>query len=173
MATKKNGGGLSLLQGMVLDALAEGKTPRQIESITGVPAAQVYKMGLELLDSEVLLDTESKRKLQLYRLEKIIEALWTRVQANADRDDVKNLIEVMDRVSALLALNKQAEVDEVLRVSQYQSFIYISSLKALVQAFKAIAPPNTMTEDQWDSWTADQLVIAQKQIESDRGQYVA
>lgn len=168
----KNRGGLSLLQGMVLDGLAEGKTPRQLEALTGVPAAQVYKLGLELLETEVLLDTESKRKLQLYRLEKIIEALWQRVQANADRDDVKNLIEVMDRVSALLALNKQAETDEVLRISQHQAFIYISSLRVLVNEFKALAP-NIMSEDQWDSWVADKLVIAQKQIESDRGQYVA
>lgn len=168
----KNRSGLSLLQGMVLDGLAEGKTPRQLEALTGVPAAQVYKLGLELLETEVLLDTESKRKLQLYRLEKIIEALWQRVQANADRDDVKNLIEVMDRVSALLALNKQAETDEVLRISQHQAFIYISSLRVLVNEFKALAP-GIMSEDQWDSWVADKLVIAQKQIESDRGQYVA
>jgi hypothetical protein len=168
----KNRGGLSLLQGMVLDGLAEGKTPRQLEALTGVPAAQVYKLGLELLETEVLLDTESKRKLQLYRLEKIIEALWQRVQANADRDDVKNLIEVMDRVSALLALNKQAETDEVLRISQHQAFIYISSLRVLVNEFKALAP-GIMSEDQWDTWVADKLVIAQKQIESDRGQYVA
>lgn len=162
--------GLSVLQGMVLDALAEGKTPRQIEQLTGVPAAQVYKMGLELLDNEVLLDTESKRKLQLYRFEKIIEALWQKVQNYQDRDDVKNLIEVMDRVNTLLALNKQAEADEILKVTQYQSVLYINALRALVEAFKALAP-GIKTEDEWDAWAMVELTNAKKQLESSKGTY--
>lgn len=160
---------LSMLQAMILDAVAEGKSPRQIEALTGVPAAQVHRMANELLNSELNLDTDSKRKLQVYRLEKIIEALWTRVQRHADRDDVKNLIEVMDRVNDLLALHKERDLAEVLRVTDYQSVLYISSLKTLINAFKAIAP-NAMSEEEWDEWTAKQLEISMVTMERNSGQ---
>lgn len=160
---------LSVLQGMILDLVAEGKSPRQIEAVTGVPAAQVHRMANELLDQELNLDTESKRKLQVYRLEKIIEALYARVQKYADRDDVRNLVEVMDRVNDLLALHKERDAEALLRVTQYQSALYISSLKSLVNAFKAIAP-KLMTDDEWDEWTVVQLEIAQEALERNSGQ---
>lgn len=160
---------LSVLQAMILDMVAEGKSPRQIEQTTGVPAAQVHRIANELLDSELNLDTDSKRKLQVYRLEKIIEALWARVQQHADRDDVKNLIEVMDRVNDLLALHKERDLEEQLRITAYQSSLYIGSLKTLVNAFKAIAP-KAMTDDEWDEWTAKQLEIAMVTMERNAGQ---
>src|SRR5690606_18947387 len=131
---------LSMLQSMILDYVAEGKSPRQIEALLGVPAAEVHRISNELLDKELNLDTESKRRLQVYRLEKVIEALYERVMKHADRDDVRNLIEVMDRINDLLALHKERDAEELLRVTQYQSALYIGSLKTLVNAFKAIAP---------------------------------
>lgn len=154
---------------MVLDMTAEGKTPRQVEQVTGVPAAQVHRMVNELLDSELNVDVDSKRKLQVYRLEKIIESLYSRVMKNADRDDVRNLVEVMDRINSLLALEKERDAEELLRVTQYQKTLYIGSLRTLVNAFKAIAP-NAMSPDDWDSWVADQLVIAQQTLEANAGQ---
>ena len=160
---------ISVLQGLILDSVAEGKSPRQIEALTGVPAAEVHRMANELLDKELNLDTESKRRLQVYRLEKIIEALYDRVMKHADRDDVKNLIEVMDRVNDLLALHKERDAQELMRVTQYQSSLYIASLKQLVNAFKAIAP-GTMTDDEWDEWIAVELDIARTTLERNSGQ---
>jgi len=160
---------LSVLQGEILDMVAEGKSPRQIEARLGVPAAQVHRIANELLDKELDLDTDSKRKIQVYRLEKIIESLYQRVMKHADRDDVKNLVEVMDRVNDLLALHKERDAAELLRVTQYQSSLYIGSLKTLVNAFKAIAP-NAMSNDEWDEWTAAQLMIAQSTLEANAGQ---
>ncbi len=162
-------GNLSILQSEILDMVAEGKSPRQIEAKLGVPAAEVHRIANELLDTELNLDTDSKRKLQVYRLEKIIEALWDRVQKHVDRDDVKNLIEVMDRVNDLLALHKERDLGETQRVSAYQSALYIASLRTLINAFKAIAP-NTMSEDEWDEWAAKQLEIAQGTLQANVGE---
>lgn len=166
-------GNLSVLQGMVLDLVAEGKSPRQIEAVTGVPAAEVHRMANELLDNELNLDTESKRKLQVYRLEKIIEALWQRVQKHVDRDDVRNLIEVMDRVNDLLALHKERDAEAQLRITQYQSALYIASLRTLVQDFKVLVDTGaaaSMTDDQWDGWVAQRLEIAKGTLEANAGQ---
>lgn len=160
---------LSLLQSMILDFVAEGKTPRQIESLLGVPAAEVHRISNELLNTELNLDTESKRRLQVYRLEKVIEALYERVMKHADRDDVRNLIEVMDRINDLLALHKERDAEELLRVSQYQSALYIASLKTLINAFKALAP-GVMSDDEWDEWTATQLEIASGTLQANAGQ---
>lgn len=160
---------LSVLQGLVLDMVAEGKSPRQIEQVTGVPAASVHRMANELLDKELDLDTDSKRRLQVYRLEKVIESLYQRVMQHADRDDVKNLIEVMDRVNDLLALHKERDAEELLRVTQYQSGLYIASLKTLVHSFKLLNP-TLFTDEEWDEWTATQLEIAMSTLERNAGQ---
>jgi hypothetical protein len=164
---------LSVLQGMILDMVAEGKSPRQIEAVTGVPAAQVHRIANELLDKELNLDTDSKRKLQVYRLEKIIEALWDRVQKHVDRDDVRNLVEVMDRVNDLLALHKERDAEELLRVTQYQSALYIASLKTLIADFRVLTDSGSaasMTDDQWDSWVAQRLELAQATLDANAGE---
>lgn len=164
---------LSVLQGMILDMVAEGKSPRQIESVTGVPAAQVHRIANELLDKELNLDTDSKRKLQVYRLEKIIEALWERVQKHVDRDDVRNLIEVMDRVNDLLALHKERDAQELMRITQYQSALYVASLKTLIADFRALTDSGAaskMTDDQWDSWVAQRLELARGTLEANAGE---
>lgn len=152
----KQVGGLTMLQGMVLDMTAEGKSPRQIAEALGVTPAEAAKMAYDLLDREIVTDTEQRRKLQVYRLEKIVEALWGRVMQSAEKDDVRNLVEVLDKLNTLLALNKEHDSEMYRMMHQHQFAVYISALQALIVSFKQLAP-QLMTEDEWASWTADQL----------------
>jgi len=152
----KQVGGLTMLQGMVLDMTAEGKSPRQIAEALGIEPAEAAKMAYDLLDREIVTDTEQRRKLQVYRLEKIVEALWARTMNNADKDDVRNLVEVLDKLNTLLALNKEVDAQQFTIMHQHQFAVYITALQGLIAAFKAIAP-NLMTEEEWAAWTADQL----------------
>lgn len=149
-------GGLTMLQGMVLDMTAEGKSPRQIAEALGIEPAEAAKMAYDLLDREIVTDTEQRRKLQVYRLEKIVEALWTRTMNNADKDDVRNLVEVLDKLNTLLALNKETDAQQFTIMHQHQFAVYIAALQGLIAAFKAIAP-DLMTEEQWAEWAAEQL----------------
>ncbi len=87
--------GLTLLESAALDMLAEGKSPRAIAETLGISPGEAAKLAYNLLDREIITDIEQRRKLQVYRLEKIIEALWQRVMKNADKDDVKNLVECL------------------------------------------------------------------------------
>lgn len=150
-------GGLTMLQGMVLDMTAEGKSPRQIGEALGIEPADAAKMAYDLLDKEIVTDTESRRKLQVYRLEKIVEALWQRTMQNANRDDVKNLVEVLDKLNTLLALNKEQDAEANARMHQHQFAVYVAALSALVTAFKALAPNALPSDEAWSSWTADVL----------------
>lgn len=145
-----------MLQGMVLDMTAEGKSPRQIGEALGINPAEAAKMAYDLLDKEIVTDTESRRKLQVYRLEKLVEALWQRTINNANRDDVKNLVDILDKLNTLLALNKEQDTELMTMMHQHQFAAYIGALHALVMAFKALAP-EIMTEEQWSAWTADRL----------------
>lgn len=153
----KKVGGLSMLQGMVLDMTAEGKSPRQIAETLGIEPAEAAKMAYDLLDREIVTDTESRRKLQVYRLEKIVEALWQRTMQNANRDDVKNLVEVLDKLNTLLALNKEQDAEQNARMHQHQFAVYIAALQALVMAFKALAPNALPDDEAWAAWTAGVL----------------
>jgi DNA-binding MarR family transcriptional regulator len=152
----KQTGGLTMLEGMVLDMTAEGKTPRQIGEALGVTPSEAAKMAYDLLDREIVTDTEQRRKLQVYRLEKIVEALWQRTMQNAHRDDVKNLVDVLDKLNTLLALNKEVDAEVYTRMHQHQFQAYLNALMALIVSFKMLAP-DLMTEDQWAAWAAGQL----------------
>ena len=148
--------GLSLLESAALDMLAEGKTPRQIGETLGITPGEAAKLAYNLLDREIITDVDQRRKLQVYRLEKIIEALWVRVMKNAEKDDVRNLVEVLDKLNVLLALNKENHALLEAKMHAYQLEGYLNATLHLLQAFMKLAP-NLMTPEQWQAWTAEQL----------------
>jgi hypothetical protein len=155
---------LSMLDGLVLDMLAEGKTPRQIAEVTGLSAPEAAKLAYDLLDREIVTDPDQRRKLQVYRLEKIVNALWERTMRNADRDDVKNLVLVLEQLNTLLALNKERDEAMMTRMHAYQFAAYLQALKALIIAFKQLAP-DIMSEDEWNVWTVTQVETAQENMQ--------
>lgn len=158
-----SGKGLSLMEGAVLDMVAEGKSARQISEVMGISAVEAHKMAYDLLDREINTDVEQRRKLNVYRLEKIIEALWQRVMANANKDDVKNLVEVLDKLNVLMGLNKEQDAEMMTRMHAHQFAVYMASITALLAAFKMLAP-KLMTEEEWANWGATQLETIQEQM---------
>jgi hypothetical protein len=157
MTLGKKIGGLTMLEGMVLDMTAEGKSPRQIAETLGIQPAEAAKMAYDLLDREIVTDTEQRRKLQVYRLEKIVEALWARTMQNANRDDVRNLVEVLDKLNTLLALNKEQDEASMARMHQHQFAVYLSALQALIAAFRVLAPNALPDDEAWAQWTVHRL----------------
>jgi len=155
---------LSLLEGMALDMLAEGKTPRQIGEALGISASEAVRLSYNLLDREIVTDPDQRRKLQVYRLEKLVNSLFERTMRNADRDDVKNMVLVLEQLNNLLALNKEQDEAMMTRMHAYQFAAYLSALKALIMAFKALAP-QLMTEDEWNVWTITQVEKAQETMQ--------
>lgn len=154
--TTKTERGLTLLESAALDMLAEGKTPRAIGETLGISPGEAAKLAYTLLDREIITDVEQRRKLQVYRLEKIIEALWQRVMKNAEKDDVKNLVEVLDKLNVLLALNKEQDAALETRMHAYQLESYLQATMFMLNKFMQLAP-NLMTAEQWTEWTANSL----------------
>ncbi len=154
---------LSLMDGMILDMLAEGKSPRAIAEVVKITPAEAAKRAYELLDKEIITDADSRRKLQVYRLEKIIEALWARTMEHAGQFDVKNLLDTLDKLNILLALNKEQDAQMVERMANHQLAAYMGALMGLIAAFKNLAP-QLMTPEEWAQFAVDQLEIAEKQM---------
>lgn len=156
-------GGLSLLDGVVLDMVAEGKSPRQIAQAIGIEPHEAAKMAYDLLDREIVTDTEQRRKLQVYRLEKLVEALWQRTMKNAQKDDVQNLVDILDKLNTLLALNKEQDAEAQARMHGHQLAAYLAALKGLIIAFQMVAP-DAMTPEEWAEWTATHLEKARDEM---------
>lgn len=154
--TAKAPGALTMLEGMALDMLAEGKTARQIGDTLGISAGEAAKLAYNLLDKEIITDVEQRRKLQVYRLEKLIEALWQRVMKNADRDDVRNLTDILAKLNELLGLNKEADAAMEARMHAYQLETYLQVTMHMLNKFMELAP-NLMTAEQWQAFAADSL----------------
>lgn len=155
---------LTLLEGQVLDLVAAGKSPRQIAEAVGIKPHEASKLAYDLLDKEIVTDIEQQRKLQVYRLQKLIEALWDRTIENGNVDDVRNVREIMADMNVLLALNKELDEKTLTRMHSHQLAGYMIALQALVAAFKAVAP-KAMPEEEWAAWTATQLETAQGQLQ--------
>lgn len=152
--------GLSLLESAALDMLAEGKTARQIGEVLSISPGEAAKLAYNLLDKEIITDVDQRRKLQVYRLEKIVEALYQRVMKNAEKDDVKNLVDVLDKLNVLLGLNKEADLQYETRMHAYQLEGYLQATMFLLKKFMELAP-SLMTAEQWQAWTAESLEEAQ------------
>lgn len=155
---------LSILQGQALDLIAAGKSPRQIAQELGIKPTEAAKMAYELLDGEIVTDVDKQRKLQVYRLQKLIEAIWERTIENGGVDDVRNVREIMADMNVLLALNKEIDEKSAARMHGYQLAGYMVALQGLVAAFKAIAP-QALKEDEWPVWIAEQLEVAQEAMQ--------
>lgn len=158
-------GGLSVLEGKVLDMVAGGKTPRQIAEVVGISPAEASRLAYDLLDSEIITDSEQRRNLQVYRLERLVDALWERVQKHADRDDVKNLLDIMKELNALLGLYKEANEELYDKMHAHQFAMYSQTLMFLLKAFKMLAPATFETDDQWTAWMAEALTSAEQKLE--------
>ena len=156
---------LSLIEGMILDEIAAGKTPREVAQTLGITPAEAARMAYDLLDREIITDAEQRRKLQVYRLEKLVNALWNRTMKNADSDDVKNLVMILQQINELLALNKETELEQLERMYEHQTAIYLQTVQMLVGAFRAVAPHAFETEAEWAEFTVVSLENAQKQLE--------
>ena len=155
---------LSILQGQALDLIAAGKSPRQIATELGIQPHEASKMAYDLLDGEIVTDVEQQRKLQVYRLQKLIEAIWERTIENGGVDDVRNVREIMADMNVLQAHNKEIDEKRTARMQGYQLAGYMMALQGLVAAFKAIAP-TAMKEDEWPVWIAEQLEVAQEAMQ--------
>lgn len=155
---------LTLLEGTVLDMIAAGKTPRQIAQVLGVSPAEATRLAYELLDKEIITDADQRRRLQVYRLEKIVDALWERTMKHADSDDVKNLVMVLQQLNELLALNKEADAELMQKMYEHQLAVYLHTINALVAAFKQVAPHAFETEDEWATFTQHSLEVAEEQL---------
>lgn len=160
---------LTVLQRKILDGVAAGKTPAQISEEVSISPSKVYQIHNDLINNEVLLDTEQMRKLQAYRLNKLVEALWERTQKYADKDDVKNLMDIIEKINDLLALNIQRDKEELVAITSFQANVYIQALRTLVDAFKALAP-GIMSSGEWDEWTAQQLQTARRELQKQQQQ---
>jgi DNA-binding CsgD family transcriptional regulator len=167
--TAKSDKGLSLLETVALDMLAEGKTARQISDHLGISPGEAAQLAYNLLDREIITNVEQRRKLQVYRLEKIIEVLWQRVQKNADKDDVKNLIDVLDKLNVLLALNKENDAALEAKMHTYQLETYLQVLMSIMQKFMELAP-TLMTAEQWQSFMAENLESAKTMMITEGGE---
>lgn len=160
---------LSLIEGAVLDMTAAGKSPRQIAQELSIPESEAVRLAYELVNREVQLDADQKRALQAYRLEKLVEALWDRTMSAANRDDVKNVILIIEKINELQGLNQELDEKAHQRMAAHHAQVYMMALFGLLNAFKALAP-DLMTEAEWNKWGAEQMRIAENTLKQGTGE---
>lgn len=158
---------LSVLDKEVLERRKKGDDYYKIASDLGISPEDVPEISKRALDTLVNVDPEENRKLQMYRLESLMNQLWAWVDAGLDEMGTKssNIIRVLERIESLLGLAQKEDEAKMLRITQYQADIYLSIIGRLINSFKEVSPDTFKSDEEWQKFTVLTVSDAQKTIE--------
>lgn len=164
----------TLADKLLVELRDRGNSWEEISDRFKIPADEVYQRYMAYVSKNAVSDSEY-RKIQLDRLEKIIDALWDMAIAQKSLDHIETLLKVLEQTNKLLGLNKQKAITEINVIDARQQTLVINYLDAVTDTLKSKVI-NTVTaaktrneiEGKWDEWVAGAAADPLKAIETDR-----
>ena len=145
---------------LILDDRIKGKSYMDIERKHGVPAIEAAAMVREALESTTMRDPIEMRGIVMLRTEKIIENLWSGLEAGSFKHG-EAIIKALERLSELLDLNQETIRTEVTLISDAETLQLFEVLKLANQALYAKVMQLELSESavlqlqSWPEWTAE------------------
>ncbi len=134
---------------------------------------EVFREVQDYLQRSKELSELEYRRMQLRRLEKMIDALWDLAIEHKDLDHLDTLLKVLKEISKMLGLYQQKTVTEIRVVEEKQTTLIVNYVDA-VAATLMHRVLDTVTakgarakiESEWDEWVAEASTEPLRQIES-------
>lgn len=112
---------LALLDDLLLQAAADGRSGEEIERITGVPAAQAVMHIKQLLASRDVWTEFERRQLLLRELNELKDSLRDMALEARDVDHARLMLKTLETIGRRLdAEQKQIDVDAI-KVTEHQA----------------------------------------------------
>lgn len=134
---------------------------------------QVFREVQDYLQRSKELSELEYRRMQLRRLEKLIDALWDLAVEHKDIDHIDTMLKVLKEISKMLGLYQQKTISEVRVVEEKQTTLIINYVDAVASTLMhrvldvvTAKGARAKIEAQWDEWVADAAAEPLKQIES-------
>jgi DNA helicase HerA-like ATPase len=161
--------GSSVLDDLLLKAAADGRSPMEMERLSGIPAAQAVQHVKQLLESRDVWTEHQQRQLLLNELHELKDSLREQALKAKDLDSARLLLKSLEVIGKRLDSQQQTLDENVIKLSNYQQSVLLRAMNtALDFAKKQLAEryPN-ISHTELDELVADGLVQAKYEIMAD------
>lgn len=161
---------LSLLDEALIKAAASGKSGEEMETLTGIPAAQAVLHVKQLLSRRDIWSEVERRQLLLHELNELKESLSSAAVQLRDADSARLLLKVLQEIGRRLDVERTRLDVDVIRLTEFQEKVLLRAMdSALNFAKKELAERYPMLPRQeLDELVAEGLLRAKGEIESER-----
>ena len=118
----------SILDDILLKAAADGRSPQEMERISGIPAAQAVQHVKQLLDSRDVWDEHQQRQLLLNELHELKDSLRDQALKAKDLDSARLLLKALETIGKRLDAQQQTLDANVIKLSEYQQGILLRAM---------------------------------------------
>ncbi len=161
--------GTTILDDILLKAAADGRSPIEMERISGIPAAQAVQHVKQLLDSRDVWTEHQQRQLLLHELHELKDSLRDHALKAKDLDSARLLLKSLEVIGKRLDTQQVALDENVIKLSEYQQAILLRAMdSALTFAKNELAEryPD-ISRSELEALVADGLVRAKYEIMDD------
>lgn len=164
--------GSSVLDDILLKAAADGRSPMEMERISGIPAAQAVQHVKQLLDSRDVWSEHQQRQLLLSELHQVKDSLRDQALKAGDLDSARLLLKSLEVIGKRLD-SQQVNLDEsVIKLSNYQQSVLIRAMDTALQFAKEQLAERypQITRSELEELVADGLQKAKYEIMEEESQ---
>jgi len=120
--------GSSVLDDILLKAAADGRSPIEMERISGIPAAQAVQHVKQLLDSRDIWTEHQQRQLLLSELHELKDSLRDQALKAGDLDSARLLLKALETIGKRLDSQQQTLDENVIKLSHYQQEVLLRAM---------------------------------------------
>lgn len=124
------GRGTSVLDDVLLKAAADGRSPQEMERISGIPAAQAVQHVKQLLDSRDVWSEHQQRQLLLHELHELKNKVADSALRFEDLDAQRLLLKTLELIGKRLDAQQEVLDTNVIKLSEYQQSVLLRAMDA-------------------------------------------
>ena len=161
---------VSLLDETLIRAAASGKSGDEMESLTGVPAAQAVMHVKQLLSRRDIWNEVERRQLLLHELNELKQSLSDAAITMRDEDSAKLLLKVLQEIGKRLDSERTKLDTDIIKLSEYQERVLLRAMDAALDfAKKELSQRYPLVpKEELDELVIEGLVRAKAELESER-----
>lgn len=158
--------GSSVLDDILLKAAADGRSPMEMERISGIPAAQAVQHVKQLLDSRDVWTEHQQRQLLLSELHELKDSLRDQALKAGDLDSARLLLKSLEVIGKRLDSQQSVLDENVIKLSEYQQSVLLRAMDAALTFAKQQLAERypQITRSELEELVADGLQQAKYQL---------
>nr|DAW17379.1 MAG TPA: hypothetical protein [Caudoviricetes sp.] len=156
----------SVLDDILLKAAADGRSPMEMERISGIPAAQAVQHVKQLLESRDVWTEHQQRQLLLNELHELKDSLRDQALKAGDLDTARLLLKSLEIIGKRLDSQQTVLDDNMIKLSMYQQSVLLRAMNTALEFAKRELAERypQISASELDTLVAEGLQVAKYEI---------